>query len=439
MSDNLFKLQINFTKSYVGEDGGHYLEGVASGPEVDLTDERMSPDALKSMVASIKKRLIEFRDAHKQEWNDDLGEVVDLSLDDSNHLIYRSKLDMNLSGSQDLWYRVHTLGKKYGVSIGGAVLKAGMEYVADLGRQVYTYFDVDLYEISITRQAAYQYSFANAVLKSLPKGHPMADTTKAEVEKTDATDAETQTEETTQDETHEETVAAEEQSDATQTDGQEVETEQAEDAAEQSDADAEATQGETEADGDVEKTAESDATTDEVAKSAILGSWAEADVVYTSIDSLAWNLKWFIWDVMLEEDKTADEKNTAVASALAEFSRIVQSVATSLIENAPSEETRKAIEATRENAPEAVSKSLTDNQTQVAELTKSLEAKTKEVETAQTELAETKKSLAEKETELEKIEKRKAVVFDKFDGVAVAAKDAAQKSQSPTLSRWMNS
>lgn len=167
MSDNQFKLQINITKSYVDDNGNHCLEGVASGPEVDLTDERMSPDALKSMVSSIKKCLIEFRDAHKQEWNDDLGEVVELSPDESNHLIYRSVLDKNLSGSMDFWYRVHTLGKKYGVSNGGAVLKAGMEYVAELGRQVYTYFVVDLYDISITWQAANQYSFANAVLKSL--------------------------------------------------------------------------------------------------------------------------------------------------------------------------------------------------------------------------------------------------------------------------------
>lgn len=46
MSNSLLKLQINLTKSYVGEDGGHYLEGVASGPEVGLTGERMSPEAL---------------------------------------------------------------------------------------------------------------------------------------------------------------------------------------------------------------------------------------------------------------------------------------------------------------------------------------------------------------------------------------------------------
>ncbi len=169
MPDNRFKLQINFTKAYQDDDGNAYLEGIASGPEVDLTGERMSKTALQSMVDSLRRRLIEFRDAHKDEWNDDLGEVVELSLTEDNHLFYKAKLDLNLSGAKDLWYRVTTKAKKYGVSIGGAVIKAGYEYVAELGRDIFTYFDVDLYEISITRQAAYQYSFANAVLKSLPK------------------------------------------------------------------------------------------------------------------------------------------------------------------------------------------------------------------------------------------------------------------------------
>jgi hypothetical protein len=53
LSNHPFKLQINFTTSYVDQDANHCLEAVASGPEVDLTDERMSPEALKPMVASI--------------------------------------------------------------------------------------------------------------------------------------------------------------------------------------------------------------------------------------------------------------------------------------------------------------------------------------------------------------------------------------------------
>ena len=199
----------------------------------------MSPEALKSMVASLQKRLVEFRDAHQSESNSDLGEVIELSLTPDNHLLYKAKLDLNLSGAKDLWYRVHDLGKKLGVSIGGSVIKAGLEYVADLGKEVFTYFDVDLYEISITRQAAYQYSFASAVTKSL--------TTKEEpVKKSEDQVEEQSTEEITADEveTTEENadVAAEEQSDATETAEQSEEqedTEEVEKSEEAADTDAE--------------------------------------------------------------------------------------------------------------------------------------------------------------------------------------------------------
>ena len=138
-NNNQFKLQINLTKAYKGEDGNAYLEGIASGPEVDLTGERMSAEAPHSMVESIQKRLVEFRDAHKDEWNDDLGEIVSLSLTHDNHLLYKAKLDLNLSAAKDLWYRMTELGKKFGVSIGGSVVKAGWEYVAEFGREVFTY------------------------------------------------------------------------------------------------------------------------------------------------------------------------------------------------------------------------------------------------------------------------------------------------------------
>jgi DNA repair exonuclease SbcCD ATPase subunit len=126
----------------------------------------------------------------------------------------------------------------------------------------------------------------------------------------------------------------------------------------------------------------------------------------------------------------AAEKDAAISAALAEFSRIVQAVASSLIANALDEETRKAIEATRENAPDAVSKSLTDTQAQVADLTKSLEAKQSESEAALSELADVKKSLEEKETEIEKLETRKTIAFDKFGSQEAETPDAKQITQA---------
>ncbi len=67
-----FKIQINFTKAYKSADGGHYVEGIASGPEVDLTGERMTLSALQSMVEFLKKRIVEFRSEHSDHWNAEL-------------------------------------------------------------------------------------------------------------------------------------------------------------------------------------------------------------------------------------------------------------------------------------------------------------------------------------------------------------------------------
>lgn len=185
---NPFKLQINLTKAYKDEHGDAYIEGVASGPKVDLTNERMDPKALESMVASIEKRIIELRDAHKDEWNDDIGEVVSLSLSPDYDLLYKAKLDLRLSKAQDLWYRMTEKGRQFGVSIGGSVVRAGKEWVAELGREIYTYFDVELFEISITRQAAYQHSYAAVVTNSLPGGS-VAPITKARSDAQKLTDA----------------------------------------------------------------------------------------------------------------------------------------------------------------------------------------------------------------------------------------------------------
>jgi chemotaxis protein histidine kinase CheA len=358
MSDNLFKLQINLTKAYKGEDGNAYVEGIASGPEVDLTGERMSSTALQSMVKSIQKRLVEFRDAHKDEWNDDLGEIVELSLTDDNHLFYKARLDLNLSGAQDLWYRVHDMGKKLGVSIGGSIVKAGWEYAAELGKEVFTYFDVDLYEISITRQAAYQYSFANAVLKSLPKKEePMSKSEQTEVAKTEA-----------------ETSTSDDSVTTPTTDTTLTESE----AAVETDAQEEAlTQEETPVEPSEEAAEPSDAVTEEATETESTDETAEES---TDAEDVT--------EDVAERAATDETESPAEASPVQD------------------EEIAKALTEAKESV-EHLKKSLDESNAKTQELQKSLTDTTTELETAQ-------KSLAEKETELEKINARKAIVFDKF-------------------------
>lgn len=326
---NQFKVQINFTKAYKDAEGNAYIEGIASGPEVDLTGERMAPSALDSMIASFKRALIELRDEHRTGWNDDIGEIVELSLTDDYHLFYKAKLDLNLSGAQDLWYRMTVNGKRYGVSIGGSVIKAGREYVADLGRDVYTYFEVALHEISVVRQAAYQYSFANAVTKSLP-------ITEEPMEK----NLEGQVEETVQAETHEEvtedveTVAAEEQSDATTNEEAEVQETATEDVKE-------------------EAAAQADAETET----------AEGDEAQTEVETVE--------ETVVEEAAEAEP---------------VQADATE------SEDVAKSLTETKAEF-ETLKKSFDEVSTKVAELTKSLSEKDEALKTAQTEIADVTKKL----------------------------------------------
>jgi arsenate reductase-like glutaredoxin family protein len=354
MSDkptNQFKIQINFTKAYKDDAGNHFVEGIASGPEVDLTDERMTLSALKSMVESLNRRIVEFRSEHSDHWNAELGEIVELSLTSDNHLFYKAKLDMGFSASRDFWYAVTEKGRKLGVSIAG-VAKAGYEYVADLGRDVYSYFDVDLYEISVTRQAAYQYSFANAVTKSLPRNEePMTKSEKPTPEV-----VETPAEEPTQPETDltEEAAAAADAPSAAQ------EPIESEDAPE-----AEPNQDEPQPPVDAP-------TPDEPAEEAP----EEAPV---------------------DEEQPAEEETPEADPAP--------------VEPEPEDE----IEQTKKSLTEAtaqveqLTKSLAESTAKVEELQKSLSDATTELET-------TKTSLKEKETELEKMAARKGIVFGKFGG-----------------------
>ncbi len=407
-----FKIQINFTKAYQDADGNAFIEGIASGPEVDLTNERMSTDALRSMVSAIGKRIIEFRDAHKDEWNDDLGEVVELSLTDDYHLFYKAKLDLNLSGAKDLWYRVTQLGKKYGVSIGGGVVKAGWEYAAEVGREIYTYFDVALYEISITRQAAYQYSFANAVTKSLPRSEELMikpadslqkseaqelipDTNLAEAEAAVPTDAEVESIETNSEPTEETPDTGESTPEAA------VPT-----------------------DAEVEKTAEDDAAAAPVVEEA------DANSVATSEDQTS-----------PEAEPVVADEPAADAPATEGTENVDGEIEAQSDAEAPAntgEDVSKALRSAHAQV-EDLQKSLSDAENQIRVLTKKLADAETQVESAQAdvlakegELETATAALEEAQTREALIKGRKAHVFSKFDGFEISKRveDTTEEAQN---------
>lgn len=163
-----FRLTFNLIKTYKADEGHAFVEGIASGTEVDLTGERMSVEALKSMVESLKSGLVEFRSEHSHDWDASIGEIVSLSLNDDNKLVYKAKLDLGYSKARDLVHAIEK-GRQLGVSIGASVIKARMEWAEEIGKSVYTYFELALKEISVTGTAAYQYSWINQVTKSLDR------------------------------------------------------------------------------------------------------------------------------------------------------------------------------------------------------------------------------------------------------------------------------
>jgi HK97 family phage prohead protease len=174
-----FRLTFNLPKTYKADDDHVYVEDIASGTEVDLTGERMSVEALKSMVESLKSGLVEFRSEHSHEWDASIGEIVSLSLNDDNKLVYKAKLDLGYSKARDLVHAIEK-GRQLGVSIGASVIKAGMEWAEEVGKSVYTYFELALKEISVTGTAAYQYSWINQVTKSLDRNALLMPSTKSE-------------------------------------------------------------------------------------------------------------------------------------------------------------------------------------------------------------------------------------------------------------------
>src|SRR3954452_2719165 len=175
-----FKFIVNLTKGYKDADGRLFVEGIASGTDLDLTGERMSPDAIKSMADSLQKGIVEFRSEHSQDWDSLFGTVTQLSVTPDNQLHYKAELDPGFSKSHDL---LHALakGKKLGVSIGGQVVKAGMEWAEDLQRSVYTYFDIALKEISVTAQPAYAPAWVSTIQRNINRNDlevSMPETTK---------------------------------------------------------------------------------------------------------------------------------------------------------------------------------------------------------------------------------------------------------------------
>jgi hypothetical protein len=426
-----FSIQAPITKCYTIKkaDGTerYVVEGLASGTELDLTAERMADTAIDSMVKSLEVHKIELNNEHRPDWDSVYGEVTELWKTQDNDLMMRAEL-------KPWHYRTVTLvktleeGGQIALSIEGTVVDAVMEWSSELKRMVKTYKEILLKKISTTGTPAYANSWLTNITKSVSdwKELPMPKPLELPVKKTDVLSADEQPEVTP---TLVEPVTPEV---ATPPAPEPVETPEGAENNQNPPVEPEAPAQEAEvtppAEGEAAKSTPAPAAVDtsEVAKVAVLGDWAEADVVWDAIDSLSRNLRWFIWSVMLDEDKNTDEKNALIQAALSEFSALVTAVSGAMMTDGISDETVKSVEATREQTPEALAKSLSDQETKVEALEKSVKDKstqldevTKTLKETSAQLEETSKSLkAEQEarqaldTELTTIKARKTLAFN---------------------------
>jgi hypothetical protein len=127
------------------------VEGVASTPNVDHDKERMSVDALKSMARIINTTGVPLRVEHSQKDNAIIGNVNKAWIDERNQLWIKATLD-GAHPAAGILYKGLKEGVKMGLSVGGYVKRAVQEMVEGLGKNVNTFYDVLLDEVSVTQR-----------------------------------------------------------------------------------------------------------------------------------------------------------------------------------------------------------------------------------------------------------------------------------------------
>lgn len=132
---------------------GHVLkvEGVATSPVIDRDNERMSPEAISKMAEAVNKREIPIRAEHEDKFYTDIGVWKTAGIDETGRMHVYGEVDTRMSLGNDLAITLQK-GKPVGLSIGGKVADAAVEWAKDVGKAIRTYKDVILEEITVTKK-----------------------------------------------------------------------------------------------------------------------------------------------------------------------------------------------------------------------------------------------------------------------------------------------
>lgn len=157
-----FKYLIKIEKNYK-EGADFYVEGIASGLELDAYGTKMSLEALNDFVNALPLPLT--NNHNNGDVTEEMGQVVEAWIE-NNSLYIKAKLDMDNPNCQFLVKQLEK-GKKYAFSI-EAYVKDGHEETED-GEPIYVYDKVEPIAISVTTQPAYTSSFLEVMSRSLDK------------------------------------------------------------------------------------------------------------------------------------------------------------------------------------------------------------------------------------------------------------------------------
>lgn len=180
VAEGNFPFHFYIQKAIAGaEDGKMIVEGVASTPNVDHDKERMSVEALKSMANVINTSGVPLRVEHSQADNAIIGTVNKAWIDERNQLWIKAVLD-EAHPAAGILYKGLKEGVKMGLSVGGYVRRAVQEMVEGIGKQVNTFYDVALDEVSVTQKPS-NYD-ARLMAKSFAKSEGEVDVLAAALE-----------------------------------------------------------------------------------------------------------------------------------------------------------------------------------------------------------------------------------------------------------------
>jgi phage pi2 protein 07 len=162
-----YPFSFNIEKAIPSEvEGKQIISGIASTMTIDHDNERMSKQALESMVTVINEKGVPLRIEHNKADSAIVGKVYEAVLDERNQLCIKAEIDKTHPAGPILYQSLKS-GAKLGFSVGGKVKKAVKEFSEKTGRLVKTFYDVFLDEVSITQRPANydSWCFAKSITK----------------------------------------------------------------------------------------------------------------------------------------------------------------------------------------------------------------------------------------------------------------------------------